>query len=106
MGEQSKGYLIKPQPSPLTDTWEEQKVIMPMRGSRCSRLRQQHGNGGCKRAGLSTTVDIGKRQGGRVRVRVSRTLWAIQLEVAQNVGFGKSKFYKSFIPILSIIIKV
>lgn len=79
--------------SPFTHTHKEQKVSMPQRVSKCGRLWQQRGNCCCKCAGLSTTVDTGKKQGGRIRSR-SAGHWATQLEVqSQTVGSRKSKFY-------------
>lgn len=68
-------------PSPLTDTLGEQKVRTYRRVRVCSQLGHEHGNRHCKCAGLSPTVDSGKGQKGRVKIRVSRALWAMGLEV-------------------------
>lgn len=74
-------------PSPLTDTLREQKVSTQRRVRICSQLGHEHGNCHCKRAGLSPTVDTGKGQEGKAKVRVSRALWAMGLKVeSQNVG--------------------
>lgn len=86
-------------PSPLTHTLEEQKVRTYGRVRMCSQLGYEHGNHHCKYAGLLLTIDTGKGQEGRVKVRVSRALWAMGLEGCWlGCWLRKSKFYRPFIP--------